>query len=189
MKTCTKCHIEKNEREFCVSSKGGLTAQCKGCIYDYKKRWALDNRELIRKKHREYYEKNKNKILSGAKAYRDKNRGEIKKRKKAYHTKNRDRILEYNKARASTPEHKQYRVDYVNKNKEKIKEQQRVRGRLWAKRQADMVSDSYIRSQLRARGIRAEQHRGVVDLKRLQIVTHRAKKLLKQIKHEQKSSV
>lgn len=60
MKTCRKCLIEKEETEFYRSNntKDGLQYRCKSCQYE-------NNRQrLSKEKTKEYYEKNKEKILN-----------------------------------------------------------------------------------------------------------------------------
>lgn len=141
MKTCGKCHIEKEESEFSIDrkSRDGKRSYCKGCDKKYKRKYYKKNKAKLAKKHSKYY-------LS-----------------------NREKRLNYIKQWASTPEGKEYRAKYLlgykKKNKDainrankeyikKVKKTPEGRARilasanLYAKKQVDKLSDTYIRNLL-----------------------------------------
>lgn len=83
MKKCHACGTDKSESEFgiCRSKKDGLQTQCKKCKADYRAKnrnkaretsakWRKDNPDYKPKrnnaKRREYYRKNKTRVLSWA---------------------------------------------------------------------------------------------------------------------------
>jgi hypothetical protein len=96
-----KCSVCKNEfpasLKFFYKDRDGLTSKCKTCR---------------NKKKKEYYEKNRIKILEDAKKYREKNRIKILKKKKEYYEKNRIKINEKSK-------------EHYEKNKIKLNERRR----------------------------------------------------------------
>jgi hypothetical protein len=69
MKRCTRCNIEKDEKEFYKNKrkKDGLDCWCKECSYITQKKWAKDNPKIIQKKNERYRIKNKDKIHTSAK--------------------------------------------------------------------------------------------------------------------------
>lgn len=116
MKTCTKCHIEKEESEFYKHNR-----LCKTCIhkkrYEYKKEWARQNKEKVQKardnwlkKHPEYdhyqkikegnrkwKEKNKESVKSYRVRWYKENIGHARSYAIAWNKKHSDRVIEKNK--------------------------------------------------------------------------------------------
>ena len=120
MKKCNKCLVEK---EINLFPKTG--AKCKECIAEYKKEYALLNKDKIKKSKQKYYENNKEDVKEKVKEYAENNSDKIKEYKS-----------EYNKNNPNTEYHKEYREknkelisqkrkDYYQKNKEKVKEKVR----------------------------------------------------------------
>lgn len=109
MKICSKCEIEKDLSEFCKNKKAkdGYRAQCKKCV-------------------KEYYNKDKERILLKYKEYYENNKDEIKIKQKRYWENNKDRLnsqkREYNKGYNQRLEVKAYKKDWYNQYKEHIKE-------------------------------------------------------------------
>jgi hypothetical protein len=56
MKHCNSCNTTKNTTEFYIkrASSDGLMSKCKECSKASKRKWAKENRELIRKYEKEY---------------------------------------------------------------------------------------------------------------------------------------
>lgn len=102
-KTCLKCLITKNVCDFNNDRNrhDGLQPLCRDCNKEYKK---------------EYYLKNKNKILSKSKNYYEQNKGDIVKRVKLWSENNQDKV-------------KGYKKDYVIKNREEINKKMSERKR------------------------------------------------------------
>ena len=69
MKKCNYCLIEKDLIDF--PKKG---AKCKSCVSMYKKKYALLNKEKIKKYSKEYYSDNRDIILSKVKDYNTDNK-------------------------------------------------------------------------------------------------------------------
>lgn len=82
MKTCTKCKVEKEEKDFYFrnKSKGTRHSECIACI---------KNRGNL------YYEENSVRIIEVAKSYRSNNTDKISQNKKEYYKENKDRIKRY----------------------------------------------------------------------------------------------
>ena len=66
-------------------------------IAEYKKEYKQKNKERIAECDKEYYQKNKERIAECSKEYRKKNKGHIAEYKKEYYQKNKERISEYGK--------------------------------------------------------------------------------------------
>ncbi len=79
MKTCTKCKLEKELREFCKQSanKDGLYYVCRSCV-------AISSKI--------YKDKKKKKIHKQGKIYREKNIEKIKERNRRYYAENKERL-------------------------------------------------------------------------------------------------
>lgn len=120
MKKCNKCLLEK---ELDMFPKKG--AKCKECVAEYKKEYAILNKEKVEQSKKKYYENNKEKIKEKVKEYTKNNIEKIKEYKE-----------EYNKNNPNSEYHKEYREsnkelisikrkEYYQKNKEKVKEKVR----------------------------------------------------------------
>lgn len=57
-KICSKCKESKNINEFHLKGGGKRRNDCSECVRSYGKLYRLRNRELIRKKKREYHKNN-----------------------------------------------------------------------------------------------------------------------------------
>ncbi len=99
MKKCTKCGLEKCEKEFYKRSKEKLECFCKPCF-----------KERLKKKEERDPEKYRRKSNDKARKYREENYERIKKYRDEYEKINREKIK------------KQRHEDYL-KNKEKVLEQ------------------------------------------------------------------
>ena len=108
-KKCTKCGEVKSLDEFTNFKKGkhGKAYQCKSCFKDYFKKYKQDNKEKNNKHQKEYYKKNKEKILLQKKEYNKKNKEKNNKYNKEYYKNNKEK-------------EKKRRALYRKKNKDKI---------------------------------------------------------------------
>ena len=137
-KKCSKCGIIKNKSEFYISKilKSGLTSQCKSCLLEYNKS------EPHQKKQKEYYQKNKSKIIlkqaeyfkrtkkdriKTLEKYREQNKEKISKKRKIYNEKNKEKISLYKKMKyeQNKDHNKQQRKIKYDLNKEKILKQKK----------------------------------------------------------------
>lgn len=104
MKICTKCKLEKDFSCFgkCKTFKDGYLYHCKECIQKYReenkermleycKRYRESNRELISKRNKDRYRKDKKTFLNRTKKYLKSEKGKSK--SKEYRLKNRDKIM------------------------------------------------------------------------------------------------
>jgi hypothetical protein len=109
-KKCTRCSIEKSLDEFDnnKTTKDGKASACKTCLKEYKK---------------EYYLKNKTKILKNVKNYSDSNKEKIKDYQKKYFNLNKENLYQKQKEykKLNDKEIKNYLENYRKENKEKIK--------------------------------------------------------------------
>lgn len=135
MKKCNKCLIEK---EINLFPKTG--AKCKECVAQYKKEYALLNKDKIKEYRKYYYSKNKEDIKEYRKSYYQSNKDTILLKVKEYTINNIEKVKEYkeeyNKNNPNLEYHKEYREKnkelisskrkvYYQKNKEKVKEKVR----------------------------------------------------------------
>jgi len=104
-KRCSKCDIEKDVSEFDKKKENssGYTGYCKECR---------------RKQKREYVRKHKDHIIKYQKEYHKKNKIYLRKQQREYVKKNKSSIEKYQK---------KYRVEYYQKNKDKIYKKEKAR--------------------------------------------------------------
>lgn len=137
-KQCSRCKEVKQATEFYKrkATKDGLTPNCKKCHNFSKKEYYNNNKEKIR----EYYIKNRIKILENSKKYsyenrekkakyrknyKLKNKDKIREQKRAYYLKNKDKIKAKKNRYENREKIKKYHKKYRYENREKIKEYQR----------------------------------------------------------------
>jgi len=112
MKVCTKCKVQKKLTEFSKAkqNKDGYLGKCKPCEKESSK---------------EYYEKNKEKIIQRAKKYYKKNLEKIKIYRENKKERDRDISKKYEKKKQKwkTEKSKEYQIRYRENNKEKLKKQ------------------------------------------------------------------
>jgi hypothetical protein len=93
MKKCSKCQLEKSEKCFGKHklTKSGLYPSCKDCRQRYRK----ENKEFLKKKNHEYYERAKNseKFISRTKEYYKNNKDVILNRSVKRYIENKDHCL------------------------------------------------------------------------------------------------
>lgn len=189
-KVCTRCKIEKQKDEFRIGVK-----EKSGCQYFLSQYCRKCESELARI----YYDKKKDdpefkkKNSERTKLYAQKNVDEIRKRRKLpdfkkkhanrenkrYH-RNKDWIADKMKKKRQTPEYKQNRKNYIEKNKEKIAKQEIITKRKYHEKNRDALTDVYIINLLR--------NQGTVNPTAEQIELKRAKILIKRIKEKVGSS-
>jgi hypothetical protein len=165
MKICTDCKVEKEESDFRRNSraKDGRAWKCKTC-----------SRERIAKWHAEHPEK--------AKAYRAKHRAEHPEKAKAYSAKHRAENAEKVKARIA-----KYRAE----NAEKVKAQQAEYFAKYRAENAEKMKAQRARYSAELDTVYVKQLLGIpdpppelIEMKREQILMHRATKQLQQILKE-----
>jgi hypothetical protein len=122
-KICSKCKEEKSFDNFSKSSsrKDGLNPYCKQCISQNN----LLNKEKRAATNRVYYDANKDKISEKAKEHYLDNREVIIARTKQYADANREKCKEQSKLYYK--ENNDNWVNYRDNNKERIKENKRIR--------------------------------------------------------------
>lgn len=103
-KKCSKCGEVKTKECFAIrkiGDKSYLRSSCKKCVSLYRKgydkNYYIKNREKILQKSKKYLSSNKEKIKIYNKSYRDKNKDNIKDKKIIYQEKNKDKILKAKK--------------------------------------------------------------------------------------------
>jgi hypothetical protein len=84
MKTCSKCHLEKDDAEFRKRKN-----QCKKCIREIAKLWYQDNADKAKERSKRYYENNRDKNCDKKKErddkYRKNNLEKVRERKRLYY--------------------------------------------------------------------------------------------------------
>lgn len=130
MKVCGKCKIKKNKNEF-SKHKNGLQSWCNNCRKEYyeknkekilkeRKNYYQDNKEIILNKSKKYYKENKEKALEQKKKYYQNNKERILKKEKEYRKNNKEKIAIYKKNYQQKDSRKEYREKYYQNNKERI---------------------------------------------------------------------
>lgn len=97
MKICKKCKLSKDESEFNVNKryKDGLESACRECYQLYQKEYYHKNRDRILERERNSYQKNPEIKKKRATEYRDKNYEEVVRKRKETYYKNPDKHREY----------------------------------------------------------------------------------------------
>jgi hypothetical protein len=131
---CWFCNEVKLIDEFVkdITKSLGFKTKCKKCNNEYHKNWRGNNENYVkyienkvdRSYYKEYYEKNKDRLLGLQKKWRDKNREKIKEyNKKKYKENREDRIKQSEEYNLKNKDKlKGYRKKYYEENKEKFKE-------------------------------------------------------------------
>jgi len=86
MKKCSKCKVLKPRNCFYANNKMkcGLTSSCKTCLLDASKKRREDPESGFKEKRKDYYLKNRERILEGKRNYYLKNRKTIRKKMSNY---------------------------------------------------------------------------------------------------------
>lgn len=74
MKTCTKCRIEKTEKEFYRNKLGRLESWCRVCGVEKTKNWSKNNPDKVKAAHERYREKREKEIKERTLKWRSENR-------------------------------------------------------------------------------------------------------------------
>lgn len=156
-KQCSKCGSIKSSSLF-------YRGVCKECKAEYNKTYAAKNRTLMAQKHREYQEAN---------------RARIKIQRAAYSLATKDVRAEKEKVYASR------RRELYEAAKEKDLEGLRCRNRERMRAGIELISDAYVKDQLRGSGFKSSQITPeLIELKRITLKTSRLCKGHKQTKEE-----
>jgi hypothetical protein len=100
VKTCSKCRVEKSVEEFGKNKRctDGYQFSCRLCTSDAKKEYYAKNKERVLNDTKRWYEKNKEKRAISKKNYRQANKDAVAKQRKEYCAANRVKRNEWNKA-------------------------------------------------------------------------------------------
>ena len=100
-KICKKCNLNKLSTDFSKNKNqsDGLQMYCKICYKEYKKKYYLDNKDMILKKSKQYYIENQDAIIDRVKVWGDNNKSKVEQYKKNYVEKHRDEINQKMSAR------------------------------------------------------------------------------------------
>jgi hypothetical protein len=123
MKICGKCNIEKPFEDFVFREKvNRYESRCNECVKEYHKEYYDKNKQKLIERSNSYYKENTEKVLSTVKEYREKNKEKVKKRKVNYHIKNAEKIREKvrnwrndNKEKRNTGERERRKNDILHK--------------------------------------------------------------------------
>ena len=85
------------------------------------------NKDRIQEKHRQYQRENREKTLEYQREYYEQNRDEILEQKRGHYQQNREKILEYQREYNEKNREKilEYQQEYYEQNKDKIREQKK----------------------------------------------------------------
>ena len=126
-KTCNKCGLEKNINEFNNNKK-----TCKFCEKVYKREYYKRNRERILEKTADYRSNNREKVLESQNKYKQKHRQLLRDKAKEYYYENRKEILE---------KHKDYMIDYNKQYYQMNKEELIAKKRKYQIENADKIKE------------------------------------------------
>lgn len=123
MKVCSKCNIEKPFGDFTFREKvNRYESRCNECVKEYRKEYYDKNKQKLIERSNSYYKENTEKVLSTVKEYREKNKEKVKKQKVDYHIKNAEKIREKvknwknnNKERRNQTEKERRKNDVLHK--------------------------------------------------------------------------
>lgn len=200
MKVCSKCHIEKDEREFVKEKrvKSGYASTCLVCknrLRDKAKeylqniQYRKNNSDKVKKWAKTCYQKNRDDRLARCKKRYIENRPEILEKQKKYAKKHKDRKRAYDKEYhiKNKLKHKERSRVYREKNKTTLSEKQKERNkknpeqhRRINKKHQQELRDWYVRAQL----IKHKKYTGddikvvpdLINIKKIQIINKRIKK-------------
>lgn len=126
-KICNKCNIEKPIIDFNIKK-----SMCKLCEKEYKREYYLKNRDKVLKKVLEYRENNKEKVLETSRKYKRNNRQLLRDKAKVYYYEHREELkgtrLEYKR---------EYNKKYYEDNKDDLK----AKKKQYAKDNADKLKE------------------------------------------------
>lgn len=184
MKVCTKCHIEKDEKEF-HRQLDKLYSSCKECQCKAAKKSYNKNRHKRLLQISKYKKSNIDRQLAYQKKYRDLNKDKIKinrekykgsgkysypERQKEYRQKNRSRLSELT-------------MKWQKKNKERLKPLRVAKEKEWR----DDLTDRYVKSLLSRQRISQKQiNIDIIEIKRQIILIKR--KLKNHVKENKKAN-
>ena len=95
-KTCSKCKITKTINFFHKRSDGYLRSRCVDCSREDRKKYELENKEIISIRNKNDYQRRKDYHKEHNKRYRELNKDYEKERQKVWSSKNRKSINERN---------------------------------------------------------------------------------------------
>jgi hypothetical protein len=102
MKTCTKCGENKSEEEFHWKVKGvRRKTQCKTCLNEVSRKWAVENRQLSYESTRNWRENNKTKCAATKRRYYENNKVKQYEHSRKGHLRNPQWIGTHNALRRS----------------------------------------------------------------------------------------
>ena len=139
MKTCTRCLIEKPASEFNKQSanKDGLSYRCRSCTKELYYEKHEHNKETMRRRARDQYEKRREYVASTADRSRELS--------KVRYKKNREKILRTAKEKYRTEKYTASRLVYYQNNKQRIKQ----RNKEYAKNNPDKGRQKSARRRVR----------------------------------------
>lgn len=114
-KICSKCGKELPINMFAkkIINKDGLDCKCKECVKIYKKQYYEKNKDKILAHNKQYYGNNKENIIKHQKLYVQQNKEQLAKSHKKYYESNKEQIKEEKK-------------QYYEKNKEIMKNKMKI---------------------------------------------------------------
>lgn len=123
MKICGKCNIEKPFDDFEFLKKvNRYESRCNECVKSYNKEYYLKNKQKIIERSNSYYKENTEKVLLTVKKYREQNETKVKKWKVDYHIKNVEKIRQKtknwrknNKEKRNRSERERMKTDFLHK--------------------------------------------------------------------------
>ena len=128
-KTCSKCRQEKSIDAFSAhngskASKSGLRSSCKACDVEYNRRYREANREKVNANKRKWAKENRHLIRPGDVAYRAKNEERLSAYHKQWRADNIDRVKAYEAAYLKANRERKKLIDklWAQQNKHKVNE-------------------------------------------------------------------
>lgn len=169
MKTCSKCHIEKDESEY-RETTNGVRNSCKRCD-QLQRRLRLKITGKEKEYSRKNYLKHKEKHNLASKTWAEKNRIKSREIKKRWNDKNK----EYKKKH-----YLKNKKEYLNNSKNKYwnnTDEIKKRVKEYAHFVRDNLEYVYLKDRLKREGFKDEQIAPqLIDVKKTEILIHRLKK-------------
>lgn len=142
MKECRKCGVVSDDFSPDSRASDGLQSRCRACCREANNARRRADPELTRAKSREYYRKNRERVLATNEASRDRNRESILEGKRDYYLRVKD-----------TPEYIQKTAEYRERNKRRKREYDREYRARTAEQQAQRSEEWRARNPQKRRAI------------------------------------
>lgn len=142
MKVCKRCQILKSLNQYSIAktTKDKLQVYCKPCMYERVKEWRATNVEKDLSARKDYYKKNKDRLLKQGKLYRQNNIEKYKQYYKIYREQNKEKIKARQQAcyAKNIEKYREYSRQYFINHPEMKQKSKRLQ-KLWREQNPDYM--------------------------------------------------